>query len=460
MQLIENLQKQWRERPQNRRALGAMSLDGEGLVLGARTVLAKRAHDGALSVAGEELRIFTLLGVAYGAPVDASVMRSIRCASKHARAGEDALAAMDIALAAVPKLRDPDSAAERLFIADGLLAAGVSPRDIWTALEFDVEPFDTLEKYKTGEPRVPAGSGRPSGEWTSGNSSPTQQDLLSTSEREAAELLSDASEFVEVSAPKAIAIAARLAGPLSFLFGVLFPTPAGGKHFEGSIPDYPDLRYSWDADETAFRITRADGEVVLHGRSGPNDTFLGPGDQVIARRVGDEIIVDRESLPFPPWQLNPDGKQPELCPEPPKPDKPGMVGERGKRSKDYEDAMKRVINPERPTPHDFGYQLPNPAVPGTVVNFDDCHHPTGVMIEFKGLGFARQLAQQNFAQFKISLAKKFIDQATRQTNAAAERPIVWFFAEQATQQFARQVFDSAPDKIKVHQIGIRSLAGR
>jgi hypothetical protein len=164
MQAIADLQKQWRERERFRRLHAHLSLEKEGVVLGANTILAKRNNDGALD--SNEARTFTLLAVAYGNPVDRSVLGKIDRASEHARAGNEAMAAMHIALAGLPVLRDPEDAAKRLFIADGLMEKGIAPRDIWTALEFDPAPLDALTKFNPDEPRVPAGSGRPSGRWT------------------------------------------------------------------------------------------------------------------------------------------------------------------------------------------------------------------------------------------------------------------------------------------------------
>src|SRR5208282_375557 len=145
MEEIERLQNQWRDNARFRGIHAGLSLEKDGLALGAKTILAKRDSAGALAIDGEEAKLLTLLAVAYGRPVDLSVLRNIRVASKHARAGNECMAAMHIALAGLPKLPDPPDDARRLFIADGLIAEGVAPRDIWTALEFDSAPLDELE---------------------------------------------------------------------------------------------------------------------------------------------------------------------------------------------------------------------------------------------------------------------------------------------------------------------------
>ncbi len=212
-------------------------------MLGAKTILAKRLHDGSLE--GEDARILTLLSVAYGKPVDPSVVGAIRRASKHARAGDECMASMHIALVPLPRLSDPSEAARRLFIADGLMEDGVSPRDIWTALDFDPAPLDALEKeYNPNQPRVPAGSGRPSGQWTREGAGSEVADAVGT----AAAYAEAATNTV---APGAIRttiatildwaglIARYGSGPATFLATLLYSPPAGGGHHEGEIPGRP-----------------------------------------------------------------------------------------------------------------------------------------------------------------------------------------------------------------------------
>jgi len=126
--------------------------------------LQKKWNDGALALDGEDAKVLTLLSVAYGRTVNSSVLVKLRRASQHLRRGDECHAAMEVALV-LPVLAEPSDGARRLFIADGLIADGVAPRDIWTALEFDTAPLDALEKYNRDEPRNPKGDGRASGEW-------------------------------------------------------------------------------------------------------------------------------------------------------------------------------------------------------------------------------------------------------------------------------------------------------
>jgi hypothetical protein len=81
-----------------------------------------------------------------------------------------ALAHIHLAHAGLPPC-GPDQAL-RLFVADELIEAGVSPETLMKAQGFDPAPLALL-KYSPDQPRVPAGSGRESGEWTSGDANTT-----------------------------------------------------------------------------------------------------------------------------------------------------------------------------------------------------------------------------------------------------------------------------------------------
>ncbi|HUO93704.1 MAG TPA: hypothetical protein VMU22_12315 [Rhizomicrobium sp.] len=109
--------------------------------------------------------------------------------------------------------------------------------------------------------------------------------------------------------------------------------------------------------------------------------------------------------------------------------------------------MKLWLNPDRPTPPGFGYQLPNP-LNGKLIYYDDCQHATGWMAEYKGEGIARLIAWAMRAQrldVLARLANRWVKQATSQVNASEGRPVVWYFAEQGSLDFAREVFRHAED---------------
>ena len=88
-------------------------------------------------------------------------------AAKSWRDGDDALAAIHLAHAALPRPVDPDEAARRLFITDAFIKSGTSPIGILQALGLGGSYVEAVAKYYNElEPRVPAGNGILSGRWT------------------------------------------------------------------------------------------------------------------------------------------------------------------------------------------------------------------------------------------------------------------------------------------------------
>jgi len=440
---IAALEKSWRDRGRFRAVKPGMCLEKDGLVLGARTVLAERDRDGNILLDGREEKLLTLLSVAYGGPVSHSVLSKLRRAGRHARGGDEPIAAMEVALA-LPELQDPAPAARRLFIADGLLETGVSPRDIWTALEFDPAPLDALAKeYNQAEPRVPGGSGRVSGEWTSGDAV------------EAAEAAAEAAatNIVRELLLNGARGAARYAPLISFLAPLLDASSAGGTRTEGAIRGIADLRYVRYGDEAALRIVRAsDNRTLLVMYLGTDESFVDPGSGLVAHLEHGELVFDALSARD---EAKPDDdfEEPKLCPKPPLPDSQGLVGPSGARSKAYEDYMKAKINPLNPTPHGFGYQLANPFDGGAIVKYDDCQNEPailnlpGSMLEFKGPGYAAKLTDKYFGEkFTENIEDQWTDQATRQVQASGGRPVVWYFAERPALDFAQKLFNN--EKLK------------
>jgi hypothetical protein len=109
--------------------------------------------------------------------------------------------------------------------------------------------------------------------------------------------------------------------------------------------------------------------------------------------------------------------------------------------------MKLWLNPDQPTPPGFGYQLENP-MSGKLVYYDDCQHATGSMAEYKGEGNARIIAWAMRAQrldVLTRFAGRWVRQATSQIDASEGRPVVWYFAERGSLDFARAVFSHAID---------------
>jgi hypothetical protein len=138
-QTQELLQK-WDARA--RRLHPRMEILGEGLTLGAGTVLAGMGQDERgrprLTLA-DEPRALALLATAYDGPVEACVVAKLRRACERWTEGEKALAHIHLAHAGLPPC-GPDRAL-RLFVADALIEAGVAPESLMKAQGFDPAPL-------------------------------------------------------------------------------------------------------------------------------------------------------------------------------------------------------------------------------------------------------------------------------------------------------------------------------
>jgi hypothetical protein len=144
-----------------------MRFSNVGLVLGAETILAPaRASARDVTVDVTDRRLVALLAAAHLRRPASLDLAHIHKAADRWRAGDDALVAMHLALSRLSHLADPVRDAQRLFLADGLLKAGFSANTIVKALDLDASPAGRVSKYSPDQPRVPAGSGRASGEWT------------------------------------------------------------------------------------------------------------------------------------------------------------------------------------------------------------------------------------------------------------------------------------------------------
>ncbi len=170
---VENtdaFERDWRDRRVGRPLHREMTFTQAGLALGRGTILAefekKGRAAGGLALDGEEARLLSLLTAAYREPLAGGVIEKIRRAVEYWRAGEKALAQIHLAFMGLPRVDETD--AYRLSLAEIALEKGVSPSELMKALGFPRAARD-LEKYSPDQPRVPAGSGRESGQWTSGD---------------------------------------------------------------------------------------------------------------------------------------------------------------------------------------------------------------------------------------------------------------------------------------------------
>jgi hypothetical protein len=111
-----------------------------------------------------EPRILALLTTAYEQRVDPHLPVKLSRACELWNDGEKALAHIYLAHASLPQC--DEERALRLFVAEELLDSETTPHTLLKAQGFDTAALD-LSKFSPAQLRVPAGSGRESGHWTS-----------------------------------------------------------------------------------------------------------------------------------------------------------------------------------------------------------------------------------------------------------------------------------------------------
>jgi hypothetical protein len=417
--LHEQLCNAWHARKRLVPISPVLNFTPEGLVLGAGTVLVPADGSRRLqSLQGREARVLALLSAAYGRAVAPSVLGNIGRAAKAWGEGDDCLAYIHLAHARLHELQDPFEAARRLFVADGFMKAGTTPRAVFEALHLGSAYTDAVEKaYNPAEPRVPAGSGSKSGQWT------RELSFLSTLPAAARASLGSFAARLLVSGGGATAV-----------FGLLFIPSPNNLRVEGEVSGVPGLRYSWNRNETLLHLTydNPDGARQTFTAQLQEDVFRDQRGQVVGRVLpGGNIAIDPAAV-FPEAAND---NNPKLCPEM-GPDKPG------ERGRNYADYVKRVVNPPPniPTPRYFGFQLPNPYDFGKLVYYDDCEHATGTMVEAKGPGYASLLQNMWTA---ASVIDEWVGESGRQVDASHGRPIRWYFAEPEAAAFAASLFRAA-----------------
>jgi len=133
---LDDLNKRW-EAAAARPIVLEMSFDGDFLVLGAQTRLAK-VERAARNPTADTARLQALLAAAHGRPIAASGLRHIQRALQNKRDGEKALALVHLALSGLAKLREPKEDARRLFMADALVSEGFDASVIAKELDLDL----------------------------------------------------------------------------------------------------------------------------------------------------------------------------------------------------------------------------------------------------------------------------------------------------------------------------------
>ena len=426
----EHLRDAWSVRKRAVPIIPTLYFSADGLALGAGTILLPTEGPRQLKkLQGEEARVLALLSATYGQAIAPSVLGNIERAAKSWRDGDDTLAAIHLAHAALPRPDDADEAARRLFITDAFIEAGTSPPAILRALGLDDSYLEAIEKlYNPLEPRVPAGNGILSGRWTAIGSFLAE---LTTAQAVRLGLWAAAQLAVEVTG--AVAVAGLL----------VFPSP-NRIRVEGEIKGLPGGRYWWNRDEAKLHITyeTANGQQRTFIAQRKGQEFVDPQGRVVGRILpNDAVTIDADVLPGRPANDN----EPKLCPLP-QPDK--RTNDKGLA---YEAFMRPLVNPGMPTPLGFGYYLKIPDSGGKSVEFDDCQHVTGTMMDYKDR-YWKLLSDPDTQRFTI---RKLWKQALDQVHAAADREIRWYFSEKNAADYVRELFSGDRDgrgRIKIFHV--------
>ena len=339
------LEGRFEKRARSRPIAYAAEIGEDGLVLGAGTILARMTRDSfgepALDLEEDDYRLCALLAAAHGRPMSPDLPRHLGEAFAHWRRGDRALANVRLAFARIPRL-DDRSDAYRLFLAEELLDAGMSPAALMKGLGFD-EPARGLAKYDPNQPRVPAGNGRSSGRFGSGGGAAEAPAPATSIPAPAAAAIRAA------SAPGALAeglfgsaeggaflssleTLASAVGSAALLGAIFVPTPAGVVS-HGAIPGEPGLSYSFDEPAGLLRLYRDDEagqQTVAEARLRPDGILPRPTPACPSRewwRGASSSMRNRSPSWRPGAGARSERDEPKLCPDP-GPDVPHGASER------------------------------------------------------------------------------------------------------------------------------------
>ncbi len=425
--LVKQLRREWHAREQVVPIGDCLCFTPRGLEMGARTVLLPATTDRDLQkIRGQEERMLALLSAAYGRKLHPTVLDSIEKAAQRWTRGEDCLALIHLALAGLNPLEEGREAARRLFMADGLIKAGITPKAILEVLASRAD-WDLLERYSSSQLRIPAGSGPTSGRWTK---------VASVLQ----ELTQDAARFLMRAAAAILATGLRslASNPVALTAGLVLIPKTTDSLVEDEVTGIPGLRYAWNRDETTLRLTYSgpNGLRDINAQLGLDNLFR-DGDKIVGR------VLDDGTVAIDPAEVSSDLADkdgPNLCPKP-VPDKYGRGPLQGEKDKDYEDHIKLLVNPDNPTPRGYGYAFWD-ASRNKWVFIDDCQHKTGMRVDAKG-DYEWAL---DMKWGRSSLEEDWLDQSRRQLNVSRGFELTWIFSQNSAADYAKELFGRKDDE--------------
>jgi hypothetical protein len=302
--------------------------------------------------------------------------------------------------------------------------------------------------YNPDEPRVPAGN-PDGGQWTGGgegggaphSSAGGSSSLLGAAvEAVASDAIAAAGSLLGDIGAAATAgletLAEEFSGPAAFLGFIFIPTNSS-LTATGTLPGQPDIDYDLDQD-TGHLLLYRNGEVLFDGMPGADGLFHGTDGSTFGRMVNGTMVLDPAVLPSNEAPTSAaetsdadagaqatgdtSSDQPKLCPDPTA-DRPGG---KSVRAQAYQAQITGLP--------------PGLAVALNGIVFDGCRESDGTMLEAKGLGYAWALRGSDAWMKDYQGVVGIMDQAAKQSEAAAGRAIEWHFAEQPVADYFRTAF--------------------
>lgn len=241
-------------------------------------------------------------------------------------------------------------------------------------------------------------------------------------------------------AARAVAGSVGAVGGAITALGVLIIPTNKDTTSRGTLPDRPDISYTFDAPAGILTLSR-DGEVFYAGRM-QGGAFRDDRGRIFGHLLGGNVVVDPEILPAvasqahseaepetrgrPIAEVESDSDKPRLCPDP-TPDFGWQ--KRSERALQYQEQITSL-------PRGVDVELRR-------VRFDGCRESDGTMLEAKGEGFEWAMIgpMEFFKNYKG--VEAVMDQAERQSEAAPDRRIEWYFAEEPVADYFRDKFAEA-----------------
>jgi hypothetical protein len=302
--------------------------------------------------------------------------------------------------------------------------------------------------YNPDEPRVPAGNPG-GGQWTSGgegggtahSSAGGSSSLLGAAiEAVASDPITAAGSLLGDIGAAATAgletLAEAFSGPAAFLGFIFIPTNSS-LTATGTLPGQPDIDYDLDQD-TGHLLLYRNGEVLFDGRPGADGLFHGTDGSTFGRMVNGTMVLDPAVLASNEASTSAaetsdadagaqatsdtSSDQPKLCPDP----TADWPGGKSVRAQAYQAQITGLP--------------PGLAVALNGVVFDGCRESDGTMLEAKGQGYAWALRGSDAWMDNYKGVDGIMDQAAKQSEAAAGRAIEWHFAEQPVADYFRRAF--------------------